>query len=208
MQKTEETVTNTSILLEYGQKSKDNFGCYKKKYMIAFPKGKSLLIKHMSKNAAKKTFLLTKYFLVLIVIVNFFLCCDSLWFIMKKIIFFYISQAQDLFNKKKAKKSLEEIKKEILESILNERLEDLELINKADDGLTLLDALECVKQYEKHLQNEKRKIINITYKQGRILHQLKEFEEFIDTLVKRLKISKSAISFKMNFYKLLKNTLY
>ena len=85
---------------------------------------------------------------------------------MKKIIFFYISQAQDLFNKRKAKKSLEEIKKKILESILNERLEDLELINKADDGLTLLDALECVKQYEKHLQNEKRKIINITYKQG------------------------------------------
>ena len=127
---------------------------------------------------------------------------------MKKIIFFYISQAQDLFNKKKAKKSLEEIKKEILELILNERLEDLELINKTDDGLTLPDALECVKQYENHLQNEKRKIINITYKQGRILHQLKEFEEFIDTLVKRLKISKSAIPFKMNLYKLLKNNLY
>ena len=64
--------------------------------------------------------------------------------------------------------------------------------------------MDCVKQYEKHLQNEKRKIFNIVYKQGRILHQLKEFEEFIDTLFKRLKMSKRAISFKINLYKLLK----
>ena len=80
--------------------------------------------------------------------------------------------------------------------------------NKADNVLTLQDALDCVKQYEKHLQSEKRKIINIAYKQGQILHQFKESEEFIDTLVKRLKISKSIITFKINLYKLLKNILY
>ena len=42
---------------------------------------------------------------------------------------------------------MEEIKKELLESIIKERLEELELIRKADNGLTFQDALECVKQY-------------------------------------------------------------
>ena len=38
-----------------------------------------------------------------------------------------------IFLTKKAKKSVEEIKKELLESTVNERLEDLELNNKADN---------------------------------------------------------------------------
>ena len=52
---------------------------------------------------------------------------------------------------------MQEIKKELLESIAKERSEDAELINKPDNVLTLHDALECVKQYEKHLQKEKKK---------------------------------------------------
>ena len=60
---------------------------------------------------------------------------------MKYIIFFYILLARDLSNKKKVKKSVEEITKELLESIVNQRLEDLELINKADNGLTFQEAL-------------------------------------------------------------------
>ena len=60
---------------------------------------------------------------------------------MKYIIFFYILYARDLSNKKKVKKSVKEITKELLESIVNQRLEDLELINKADNGLTLQEAL-------------------------------------------------------------------
>ena len=94
---------------------------------------------------------------------------------------------------------MEEIKKELLQSILQERLEDLELINKANNVLTLQDALECVKQYEEHFHNEKNKMISITYKQGQILHRFKESEEFIDVLVERLKLSKSTITFKVNF---------
>ena len=39
------------------------------------------------------------------------------------------------------KKRVEEITKELFESIVNQRLEDLELINKADNGLTLQEAL-------------------------------------------------------------------
>ena len=100
----------------------------------------------------------------------------SLWFVTKYIIFSCIFEAQDLYNKKKVKKSMEEIKKEKLESIVKESLGDLELFNKAYNGLIFQDPLECVKQYEKHLQNEKIKIINIAYKQGQFLHQFRECE--------------------------------
>ena len=48
------------------------------------------------------------------------------------------------------KKGVEEIKKELLEWIVK----DLELINKADDNLTFHATLECIKEYEKHLQND------------------------------------------------------
>ena len=54
-------------------------------------------------------------------------------------------------------KGVEEMKKELLEWIVKEILEDLELINKADDNLTFQATLECIKEYEKHLQNEKKK---------------------------------------------------
>ena len=40
--------------------------------------------------------------------------------------------------------------------------------------------------------------------QRQILHHFKESEEFIDSLVKRLKMSKSTITFKTFLYELLK----
>ena len=40
------------------------------------------------------------------------------------------------------------------------------------------------------------------YHQGYILHKFKESEEFTDTLLKSLKMSKSNITFKINLYKL------
>ena len=91
-----------------------------------------------------------------------------------------------------------------MESIVEERSEDLELTDKPDNVLTLQESLECVKQYEKHLKSKKRKIINIAYKQGQILHQFKESKEFIETIVKRLKMSKSTRAFKIDLYKLIK----
>ena len=44
---------------------------------------------------------------------------------------------------------------------------------------------------------KKRKLINITFNQRQILYQFKESEEFIDTLIKRLKMSKSTIMFEI-----------
>ena len=56
--------------------------------------------------------------------------------------------------------------------------------------------MEWVKQYKNDLQNEKNKIISIAFKQWKILHQLKESEEFIDILVKRLKMRKVPLRLK------------
>ena len=52
-----------------------------------------------------------------------------LWNTLFSLIFYRLK----IFLTKKAKKNVEEIKKELLESTVNERLEDLELNNKADN---------------------------------------------------------------------------
>ena len=51
---------------------------------------------------------------------------------------------------------MKEIKKELLESIVKERSEDLQLVDKPG-------TIRNVKQSEKHLQNRKGRIINIAY---------------------------------------------
>ena len=53
---------------------------------------------------------------------------------------------------------MEKIKKELLESIVNEKLEEFELIKKAGNAFTLQDALEGVKQYEKHIQKKAKSL--------------------------------------------------
>ena len=57
-----------------------------------------------------------------------------------------------------------------MEWIVEERPEDVDLINKSDGVLTFQDVLECVKQFQKHLLKEKSKIIKIGYNQEQILH--------------------------------------
>ena len=48
-------------------------------------------------------------------------------------------------------------------------------------------------------KTKNEKLINIKYNQGYILHQSKASEEFIDTVVKSLKMSKSTIIFEINY---------
>ena len=87
---------------------------------------------------------------------------------------------------------MEETKKDVLESTVEDQ------------------TLESMKQYEKHLENEKQKIIDIAYNQGYILYKFKESEELVKTvtLVKRLKMCKSTITLKVNLYTLVKNSLH
>ena len=54
---------------------------------------------------------------------------------------------------------MKEIKKELLESIVTERSEVHQLVDKPG-------TIRNVKQYEKHLQNRKGRIINTAFKQG------------------------------------------
>ena len=75
---------------------------------------------------------------------------------------------------------MEEIKEELLQSIVKDRSEDLELINKSDKVLTLQDALEFAKQYKKYLHNEKRQLLQ----KGQILHQFKESENLLKIYLK------------------------
>ena len=81
---------------------------------------------------------------------------------------------------------MEEIKKKLFESIVNEILDDPELINKADNGLTLQDALKCIKQYEKRLQNQKRKITNIGYEQAKTYISWKSCKDLASRVPLRL----------------------
>ena len=87
---------------------------------------------------------------------------------------------------------MKEIKKDVLESTVEDQ------------------TLESMKQYEKHLENEKQKIIDVAYSQGYTLHKVKESEELVKTatLLKRLKMSKSTITLKVNLYTLVKNSLH
>ena len=99
-------------------------------------------------------------------------------------------------NKKQPRENIEEIKKEQLKSIVGERLEDDELIQRPENVLNLQDAMTWVTQYEKQLKTEKQKSINIGYHQGYILNKFKESQESIDTITQNLKNSKSTIIFK------------
>ena len=63
---------------------------------------------------------------------------------MKYISLLSVLQAQDISNKKKPRKNIEEIKKELLESIVEEGLEDDELIQNPENILNLQEAVACV----------------------------------------------------------------
>ena len=102
------------------------------------------------------------------------------------------------------RKNIERTMKELLESLTEERQKVDELIHKPENVLNLQDTLAYVKQYQKHLQNEKRKVINIAYHQDYTLHKFKESEEFINTLIKALKMSKFTIVFTISLHKLLR----
>ena len=91
---------------------------------------------------------------------------------------------------------MEEIKE--LQEVVKEISEDAWLINKPDNVLTLQDALECVKQYEKHLQNEK-KLGSDTIKN--------KYYISLKNKNKILKMSKSTITLKSIYINYRKNTL-
>ena len=108
---------------------------------------------------------------------------------------------------KKAKgPSKEEIKKQLLESIIIERNLEFENLNKeAEEICEPEKAAEVIKRYEEIIKTKKKGIINVVYHQGQVFKRFKEKEKFVK-LVSELGIHKTTIVFKINVLKLCKNT--
>ena len=96
----------------------------------------------------------------------------------------------------------EEIKKQLIESIvINEVVETDKLNKKAEEVQKLEDAADVIKQYEDTIWTKKKVIINIAYHQGKIFKRFKDKEKFIK-LVTEFKVHKSTIILKINIYEL------
>ena len=65
------------------------------------------------------------------------------------------------------------------------------------------DTADLIKQYEDLIRTEKKGIINIAFHQGMVFKKFKDKEKF-PTLVNKLGIHKTTITFKINIFKLCK----
>ena len=104
----------------------------------------------------------------------------------------------------KKAKSLEEIKKQLLDSmIIDENLEFDDLNKEAEEIQEPEKAAEKIKRYEDIIKTKKKGIINVAFHQGQIFKRFKEKEKFAK-LVSELGIHKTTIIFKINVFKLCK----
>ena len=106
---------------------------------------------------------------------------------------------------KKAKRpSKEEIKKQLLESmIIGEVVESEDLNKEAEEIEESERAVRIIKRYEDIIKTKKKGIISIAYYQGKVFKRFKEKEKFVK-LVSELGIHKNTIIFKINVFKLCK----
>ena len=106
---------------------------------------------------------------------------------------------------KKAKRvSNEEIKKQLLHSmIIDENIEFDDLNKEAEEIQDPEKAAEIIKRYEDITKTKKKGIINVAFHQGQIFKRFKEKEKFAK-LVSELGIHKTIIIFKINVFKLCK----
>ena len=102
---------------------------------------------------------------------------------------------------KKAKRpSKEEIKKQLLESMIIDEVVEFEDLNKEAEEIRKPEkAAEVIKRYE-DIKMKKKGIISAAYHQGKIFKRFKEKEKFVK-LVSELGIHKTTI-FKINVFKL------
>ena len=100
--------------------------------------------------------------------------------------------------------SKEEIKKQLLESmIIGEVVESEDLNKEAEEIEESERAVRIIKRYEDIIKTKKKGIISIAYYQGKVFKRFKEKEKFVK-LVSELGIHKNTIIFKINVFKLCK----
>ena len=104
---------------------------------------------------------------------------------------------------KKAKcPSKEEIKKQLLESMIIDEVVSFEDLNKEAEEIRKLEkAAEVIKRYEDIMKMKKKGIISVAYHEGKVFKKFKEKEKFV-RLVSELGIHKTTIVFKINIFKL------
>ena len=97
----------------------------------------------------------------------------------------------------------EEIKKQLIDSIVNNDTTETEELNeKAENIEKPEDAAAIIKQYEDIILAKKKNITSIAYQQGKVFKRFKEEEKFIK-LVSEFKLHKSTIIFKINILNLI-----
>ena len=107
-------------------------------------------------------------------------------------------------SKKTKCKSREEIKKQLLDSmIIDENLEFDDLNKEAEEVQDPEKAAKIIKRYEDIIKTKNEGIINVAYHQGQVFKRFKEKEKFAK-LVSELGIHKTTIIFKINVFKLCK----
>ena len=106
---------------------------------------------------------------------------------------------------KKAKRlSKEEIKKQLLESmIIDEDLKFDDLNKEAEEIQDPEKAMEIIKWYEDIMKMKKKGIISVAFHQRKVFERFKEKEKFVK-IVRELGILKTTIVFKINVFKLCK----
>ena len=107
-------------------------------------------------------------------------------------------------SKKTKRLSKEEIKKQLLDSMIIDEVAEFEDLNKeAKETKDPEKAAEIIKRYEDIIKTKKKGIINVAYHQGQVFKRFKEKEKFAK-LVSELGIHKTTIMFKINMFKLCK----
>ena len=106
---------------------------------------------------------------------------------------------------RKAKRpSKEEIKKQLLESVIVDEVVESDDLKKEVEKIREPDkAAEVIKRYEDVIRMKKKGIISIAYYQGKVFKRFKEKEKFVK-LVSEIVIHKTTIIFKINVFKLCK----
>ena len=105
---------------------------------------------------------------------------------------------KEVVDSKKAKRpSKEEIKKQLLESIIIDQVVEFEDLNKEVEKIREPEkAAEVMKRYEDIIKMKKIGIISVAYHQEKVFKRFKEKEKFVG-FVSELRIHKTTIIFKI-----------
>ena len=103
------------------------------------------------------------------------------------------------------KKTKCEIKKEHEGSIANgKRNENMDIQEMAGNcTANEEDAANVIQKFEEIIKNKKSDIIWLAYHQGKIFQKFKSKEQFVNDMVSKFKVSKSAIVFKISLIRLI-----